>query len=219
MSARSGKKTSRTKVDTYKGFDIIKVKVEYYHWSNWNHCYESDWIERVEHYYEFCKEGESNRPSQAYNITAKNIAECKDGIDKFLKDDTLYFTDEEREKYVRKPNRKCQWAYGYDSLMKIMREHQKASKRMKVLIEDRLVDANFHPEASYLAQGDYKGYIALVRRDYKFKEKFEVYTATECKRIKDPKQFEEGLAKVIEQYLEEQGVKNTTASVKFIENW
>ena len=219
MSARSGKKTSRTKVDTYKGFDIIKVRVENYHRRLYGGGYDPNWIESREVYYEFCKEGESNRPSQAYNITAKNIAECKEGIDKFLEDDTLYFTDEEREKYVHKPNHKCDYAYGYDSLMKILKEHQKASKRMKILIEDRLVDANFHSEAGYLAQGDYEGYTALVRRDYKFKEKFEVYTATECKRIKDPKQFEEGLAKVIEEYLASQGVKDTSVSVGFVENW
>lgn len=219
MGVRSGQKTSRSKVDTYKGFDIIKVVTEYYHRRLYGGGYDPHWIESREHYFEFCKDGEENRPSQAYSITAKNIAECKEGIDKFLEDDTLYFTDEEREKYVYKPNRKCQWAYGYDSLMKIMREHQKATKRIKILLEDRLTDANFHSEAGYLAQGDYEGYIALVRRDYKFREKFEIYTATECKRIKDPKQFEEGLAKVVEEYLASQGVKDTTARVTFVENW
>ena len=219
MSVRSGSKTSRKVVETYKGFDIIKVKVERYHMRLYGGGYDPNWIESREVYYEFCKEGEGNRPSQAYNITAKNMAECREGIDNFIKDDTLYFTDEEREKYVHKPNHKCDYAYGYDSLMKILKEHQKASKRMKILIEDRLVDANFHSEAGYLAQGDYEGYTALVRRDYKFKEKFEVYTATECKRIKGPKQFEEGLAKVIEEYLASQGVKDTFVRVNFIENW
>jgi hypothetical protein len=219
MSARSGSKTSRKVVGTYKGFDIIKVKVERYHRSLYGGGYDSNWIESREVYYEFCKEGQGNRPSQAYSICAKNIAECREGINKFIEDDSLYFTDEEREKYVRKPNRKCDYRYGYDSLMKLLKEHQKASKRMKILIEDRLVDANFHHEAGLLSQGDYEKFVEDVRKEYKFREKFEVFTYTECKRIKDPKQFEEGLAKVIEEYLAAQGVKDTTARVSFVENW
>lgn len=219
MSVRSGSKTSRKVVETYKGFDIIKVKVERYHMRLYGGGYDPNWIESREVYYEFCKEGEGNRPSQAYSICAKNMAECREGIDNFIKDDSLYFTDEEREKYVRRPNHKCGWGYGYDSLMKLLKEHQKASKRMKILIEDRLTDANFHTESGLLSKGKYDEFTALVRKTYKFREKFEILTETECKRIKDPKQFEDGLAKVIEDYLASQGVKNTTAKVNFIENW
>ena len=219
MSVRSGHTTTRNVMESYNGFTIIKVTNIEYERDIFNPSRYSKWPKSREIHYEFCKDGEENRPTQHYNSWASNVAECKECIDNFIKDDSIYFTAEELEKYVYKPNRKCQWGYGYDSLMKIMREHQKATKRIKILLEDRLTDANFHSEAGYLAQGDYEGYIALVRRDYKFNEKFEIYTATECKRIKDPKQFEEGLAKVIEQYLEEQGVKSTTASVKFIENW
>jgi predicted DNA binding CopG/RHH family protein len=103
--------------------------------------------------------------------------------------------------------------------MKLLKEHQKADKRIKILLEDRLVDANFHSEAGLLANGDYEGYIELVRKTYKFREKFEVMTETECQRIKDPKQFEDGLAKVISDYLASQGIKDTSVNVRFIENW
>jgi len=219
MSVRSGSKTSRKVVETYKGFDIIKVKVERYHMRLYGGGYDPNWIKSREVYYEFCKEGEGNRPSQAYNISAKSMTECREGIDKFIEDDSLYFTDEEREKYVYKPNHKCGWGYGYDSLMKLLKEHQKASKRMKILIEDRLTDANFHTESGLLSEGDYDGFIKVVRKTYKFREKFEILTETECKRIKDPKQFEEGLANVIEAYLKSQGVENTTARVSLVENW
>lgn len=170
-------------------------------------------------HYDFCKEGDEKKPSQDYKVYAKSVAECMECIDNFIKDDSIYFTAEEREKYVYRPNRKCDWGYGYNSLMKLLKEHQKADKRMKILIEDRLEDANFSSEAGLLANGDYEGYIELVRKDYKFHEKFEVYTETECKRIKDPKQFEDGLAKVISDYLASQGVKDTSVNVKFIENW
>ena len=90
---------------------------------------------------------------------------------------------------------------------------------MKILIEDRLTDANYHTESGLLSEGKYDEFTALVRKTYKFREKFEILTETECKCIKDPKRFEEGLANVIEAYLKSQGVKDTTARVKFIEDW
>lgn len=218
MSVKSGKTTQRRIVKTHRGFSIIKVKVIEWWKSQFSSGY-SNIPDKVETYYDFCKEGNETRPSQAYECNAKSIAECMECIDNFIKDDTLYFTAEEYEKYVHKPNRKCDWAYGYDSLMKIMREHQKADKRMKILLEDRLTDANFHSACSYLSNCDYEGFENFVAKDCKFHEKFEVYTRTMRKAIKDPKRFEEGLKKVIEDYFLSQWVKDTTADVRYIEDW
>jgi len=219
MSVRSGHKTSRNPMTSYKGYTIIQVIEIEYERSIFDPSRYSDWPKRKEVHYDFCKEGDEKKPSQHYGAWASNVKECKECIDNFIKDDSIYFTAEEREKYVHKPNKKCDYCYGYDSLMKLLKEHQKADKRMKILIEDRLTDANFHSESGLLANGDYEGFIALVRKDYPFNEKFEVITATECKRIKDPKQFEDGLAKVISDYLASQGVKDTSVSVRFIEDW
>ena len=219
MSVRSGHKTSRNPMTNYKGFTIIQVTEIDYKRSIFDPSYYSDLVDRKRVYYNFCKEGNEKKPSQHYGAWAKNVAECKECIDKFLEDDSTCFTAEEREKYVYRPNRKCGWGYGYDSLMKLLKEHQKASKRMKILIEDRLTDANFHSECALLSEKKYNEFIELVRKDFKFREKFEVMTETECKRIKDPKQFEDGLAKVISDYLASQGVKDTSVNVKFIENW
>jgi len=219
MSVRSGHKTSREPLDIYNGYRIIKVTDIEYERSIFDPSRYSDWPKSKMVHFDFCKVGNEKRPSQHYGTWASNISECKERIDRFIKDDTLFFTAEEREKYVYKPNRKCSWAYGYDSLMKLLKDHQKADKRMKILIEDRLTDANFHSESGLLARGDYEGYIELVRKTFKFREKFEVMTETECKRIKDPKRFEEGLAKVIGDYLASQGVKDTTVNVRFIEDW
>lgn len=218
MSTRSGKKTSRNRMATYKGFDIIQVVVIKYYKPSYSDYY-TNIVDKKEVHYDFCKEGEYNKPSKAYECWASNVAECKECIDNFIKDDTIYFTAEEREKYVYRPNRKCDWAYDYDSLMKILKEHQKATKRMKILIEDRLTDANFHSESGLLAQGDYEGYKELVERDYQFQEKFEIITSSMCKRIRNPKQFELGLKNVIQNYLISQGVEKTSVKVKFIENW
>ena len=219
MSVRSGHKTSREPLEIYNGYRIIKVTEIEYERNLFDPSRYSRWPKSKEVHFDFCKEGDEKRPSQHYGAWAKNVVECKECIDNFIKDNSIYFTAEEREKYVYKPNKKCGWAYGYESLMKLLKEHQKADKRIKILLEDRLDDANFHSEASLLAEGDYEGYIELVRKTYKFREKFEVYTDTECKCIKDPKQFEDGLAKVIADYLASQGVKDTSVKVQFCEEW
>lgn len=221
MSKTDGITRSRRMVETYKGFSIIRVYAVHHWWNDYCKRYEMSrqYETKKEVYYEFCKEGNENRTSYAYGCQAKSIEECKECIDNFIADDTLYFTEEERDKYVYKPNHKCGWGYGYDSLMKIMREHQKAENRIKILLEDRLEDANFRTECGLLSEKKYKEFEEMVTKEYQFPEKFEVKTYTMRKRIKDPKQFEEGLKKVIEDYLVSQGVKDTSAEVKFCEEW
>jgi hypothetical protein len=225
MSVRSGKETKRTPMELYKGYRVIKVTRIEYHRSLWNNSlFDKNWIDHKEVYYNFCKEGDEKCPSKDYQVGVKNVEECKESIDKFLNGDNkgngdIYYTHEEFQKYVKKPNEKCDYAYGYDSLMKLMRQHQKADKRMKWFIEERLHDANFHSEGNILSTCDYAKFEEYVTNTNPFKEKFEVYTKTLRKRIKDPKQFEDGLAKVISDYLASQGVKDTSVNVRFIENW
>ena len=219
MGVRSGHKTSRTPLEVYNGYCIIRVtEIEYARSMFYSSRY-SDYPKSKEVHYDFCKEGNEKKPSQHYGSWASNIKECKECIDNFIKDDSIYFTAEEREKYVHRPNKKCDYAYGYDSLMKLMREHQKADKRIKILLEDRLVDANFHSWAGFLSECDYKGYEELAAKEHKFNEKFEVYTHTMRKRIKDPQNLVDGLNKVISDYLASQGIKDTSVEVRFCEEW
>lgn len=220
MSIRSGREKKREMLAVYHGYRVIKVTDIHYSRSLFDNTKFSRYPETIEIYYNFCREGDENYPSKMYDVRKKTASECHQCIDNFIKDDTTYFTIEERQKYVTKPNEKCEWGYGYNSLMKVMREHQKANNnRIKILIADRLEDANFHHEADLLKDGKYDEYAAYVRKEYTFKEKFEVMTMTECKAIKDPKQFEQGIAEVIANYLASQGVKNTSIDVKLIENW
>ena len=221
MSWRSGKKTSRNRVAIHKGFDIIQVTEIRYHKNIWGDGYDRHWIDKKETHYDFCKEGNDTKPSQAYECWASNIAECKECIDNFIKDDSIYFTAEERQKYVKKPNEKCDYRYGYDSLMKIMREHQKADKRIKILLADRLEDANFHTECGFLRDEDYKGFEEYVTKEHQFKEKFEVYTFTECKPIEDPQRLEAHIKSAIEEYFKahKMDVGNTSVEVKYCEVW
>ena len=225
MSVRSGKKTSRNPMTLYKGFYVIQVTKIEYHRSMWNPEYfDKNWIDHKEVYYNFCKEGDEKLPSKDYQVGAKNVAECKEAIDKFLSGDNkgngdIYYTHEEFQKYVKKPNEKCDYAYGYDSLMKLMRQHQKADKRMQWFLEERLHDANFHTEGDILSTCDYEVFEDYCAQQYTFKEKFEVYTKTLRKCIKDPQTLVEGMNKVIADYLASQGIKDTSVNVRFIENW
>ena len=219
MSVRSGHKTSREPLDIYNGYRIIKVTEIDYERSIFDPSRFTDYPKRKEVHYDFCVEGNEKTPSKHYDVYAKNVAECKERIDKFIEDDSTCFTAEERKKYVTDPNSKCGWGYGYDSLMKLLKEHKKATKRMKVLIEDRLSDANFHYESGLLAEGKYDEFEEFVTKDNPFIEKFEVYTTTLRKRIKDPKNLVEGLSKVINDYLASQGIKDTSVKVRFCEEW
>jgi hypothetical protein len=209
----------------YKGFYVIQVVKIEYHRSICNPGYfDKNWIDRKEVYYSFCKEGDEKCPSKDYQVAAKNVEECKEAIDKFLRGDNkgngdIYYTHEEFQKYVKKPNEKCDYAYGYDSLMKLMRQHQTADKRMKWFLEERLHDANFHSVSDILSTCDYAKFEEYVTKTFPFKEKFEVYTMTLKKCIKDPKSLEEGLNKAIEDYLASQGIKDTSVKVKFCEEW
>ena len=219
MSVRSGHETNRSIVRQYMGYSVIKVTEIQYARSLFNHSSFSSIIDSKNVHYDFCKEGDERKPSQHYQAYAKSVKECEDCIDNFINNKADYFTSAEYDKYVKNPNHKCNYAYGYDSLMRVMREHQKADRRIKILIEDRLTDANFHSACSYLANKDYEGFEKFVAEDCKLPEKFEVYTYTMRKRIKDPKSLVEGLNKVISDYLESQGVKDTEVKTKFIEDW
>lgn len=219
MGVRSGHKTSRTPLEVYNGYRIIRVTEIEYERSIFDSSRYSNYPKSKEIHYDFCKEGNEKKPSQHYGSWASNIKECKECIDNFIKDDSIYFTAEEREKYVYRPNKKCDCFYGYDSLMKLMREHQKADKRIKILLEDRLVDANFHWACHYLCVCDYNGFEEYCAKTFPFNEKFEVYTHTMRKAIKDPMALEDGLNKVISDYLASQGIKDTSVEVKFCEEW
>jgi hypothetical protein len=218
MSTKSGKTTKRTVIKTHKGFEIVRVTTIYYAKGFYGNYY-TDFVESCEEHYSFCKEGLSKRPSQYYNLWAKNSKECEEEIEKFIEDNSLYFTEEEREKYVYKPNRQCGWAYGYDSLMKIVKQHKKADKRMKILLEDRLTDANFHYESGLLSEQKYEELIAYVTKEYTFRERFTVTTFTQAKRISNAKELENGIAKAVEDYLKSVGIKDTTVKAQFVENW
>ena len=218
MSKSDGITRSRDKVETYKGFAIIRVFAVHHWWNEYDRCYEmsKQYETKREAYYEFCKDGEEKRPSQAYDVTKKTKGELKACIDEMLSGKAVYFTGSERERYVYRPNKKCEWGYGYASLMDILKKHKDADKRMKILLEDRLDDANFHYEAGLLSKENYQEYEDWVAKQFCFREKFEIITNTQRKRLGKPEELIGGLKKVLEDYLRERGIKDTTVDVKFV---
>ena len=218
MSVRSGRTTKRTPLDVYKGFRIIQViEIEYYY-SHFTHNY-TNLVNKREGHYTFCKDGEEKRPSQDYNAWAETKKECMECIDKFLADNTLYFTNEEREKYIYKPNRKNSWGFNRETITKLFNAWKKADKRIKRLYEDRLTDANYHSFCGLLCENDVEGAQKWIEKEFAYREKFEVYTKSPKARIKDPKALEEGINKAISDYLVKQGIKDTSVEARYIENW
>ena len=210
MSVKSGKTTKRIVVEeNYKGFDIIKVKViKYWYYAG----YYRDTIDKIETYFTFCAHGNSNRPTMEYGARADKLSEIKECIDNFIKDDCLYYTEAERNKYIYNPNSKNEWGFSYDDLIKLMNAHKKADKRIKQLYEDRLEDANFHSYCGYLADERYDDYIALARKEYQteFKVSIDRLTDKEIELVND------GIADAITAYLKSVGFKNAGVEVDLL---
>lgn len=218
MSRRSGFKTSREPLESYRGYRIIKVIDTEYFKSMYGNYY-TEYVKNKEVHYTFCKEGEEKRPSQDYDAWLKNKNECFDAIDSFIEDDSLYFTGEERQKYIYGPNHKNSWGFNRESLTKLFNAWKKADKRMRRLYEDRLEDANYHTFNGYLASNDIEGAQRYIEEEFPYQEKFELYTNSAKKRIKEPEKLIEGLNKAISDYLISQGIKDTSVKVRYIENW
>lgn len=220
MSYRSGHEINRNAVETYNGFSIIRRTEKFYHANPWGSGFCKDWVEDKTISFTFCPIGEEKHPSSDYLISENSKDGVKKRIDSMLDGKEIILTHGEFTKYVKSPNKKNDYLFTLQDLIKLMKNHQKGDAKTKYIIEERLTDANYHEEHDLISEEQYDEFEAFVLKRHALKEKFEVYTFTEdVKRIKNPKQFEEGLAKVIADYLANQGVKDTSVKVNFIENW
>lgn len=218
MSRRSGFKTSRTPLEVYKGYRIIKVtEIEYFK-SYYGNYYLDD-VKSKKVHYAFCKEGNEKRPSQDYDAWAKTKNECIEAIDNFIKDDTLYYTNEERQKYVYAPNHKNGYGFSRESLTKLFNAWKKADKRMKKLYEDRLENANYHSFNSYLTSNDIEGAQKWIEKTFPYREKFNVCIISPKTKLKNIQNLTEGMKKTIVEYLISQGLNGTDVELEYIENW
>ena len=163
MGLNSGKLTQKRVMETYKGFSIIRLKItEYWYFGgHYRNIVDKKYIK-----YQFCKEGEEHRPSQYYSTSFDNIEECKKAIDNFILDDCLYFTEDEINKYVYRPNHKNGWGFTKKMLLRLLNDWKKADKRIKILYEDRLTDANYHTLCGILCEEGYEKAKEWVYKDF-----------------------------------------------------
>ena len=212
MSSTTAKKVA----SDYKGFDIIKVKTTYFCYSSFYKCYDARFIDKTETHYTFCKAGMDKKPSQRYNAYADRVESCKKLIDQFLEDDSLFFTEEERNKYVYNPNRKNRYAFSYKSIMQLMKQHKNGTKRMQRLLEDRLESANFHSFCGLLSQKRYDEFEQLAAKELTINERFVVRISTEIKGVSTDKKFTDGLQKVVEDYVKSLGLTPNCIKVEYL---
>ena len=79
-------------------------------------------------------------------------------------------TNKDYDEIVRL-NKRNGWGFSIAMLMRACREHKKAyetgDERRVAMIEERLTDANFHSECSFLSEHDYDGYKKFIKEEWK----------------------------------------------------
>ena len=113
----------------YRGYHIIKITSKKHYWSDISNRY-LDAIDKTKVEFTFAN-ADDTRPSQETNCVFGSREECKEAIDKVLDNGTIYLTNEEANKWVSTPNRKCNWSYNYKSLTNILKSYKKSNKRRR----------------------------------------------------------------------------------------
>lgn len=162
MTMKVINKATRQKVGEYKGFLII-LEI----WT-----FENRFQREVREHYELCKKDETtptpwNRAKNRLTTWARTIEDIKHIADEILSGKKVVYTDAQRKKYVSNYNSKHGWGFSKQTLLQTMRMHQNGTPEMKLLMEDRLQDANFHDYSGLLATKNYEGFMKLLNEDYK----------------------------------------------------
>ena len=156
-------KTTRQKVEEYKGFLIIREI-----WEHQNGWYN---VEKSISYF-LCKPDETtpkpwNRAENRLYTWGRTIEDVKKIADELLAGKKVVYTDADRQKYVNNYNRKHGWGFNKNTLLATMRMHQNGTPEMKRLMEDRLEDANFHSYCGDLCENDYGAFMQRIENEIK----------------------------------------------------
>ena len=168
-----------TFVEEYKGYQIIKV-VQYKHsWDNWEKKYFKKFRGQLQGtknaYYTFCDSGADISKENTHYMTNRGDEEgCKICIDKLVDGTMYYFTNGEFHKEVTSYCAKKGWGFSKKDLLAMLKRHKSGTLRDKAIVEERLTDANFHSYCSLICDGDYNGYLELVRKEYANEFSFQV---------------------------------------------
>lgn len=157
--------TKKRFVEAYKDFNIYKKTTCYNKFSPMSREY-IDVCERKVIEYIFVNACKDKQPSMFFHQSSSTLNGIKDIIDKYLKNEYIIYTEADYRKYVSLPNRKNKWAFGNESLKKLLKQFKAANNVVRQLLITRLSDANFHSYAGYLENGEYDKYIALADEEF-----------------------------------------------------
>ena len=151
----------------YRGYHIIKITSKKHYWSDISKKL-LDSIERTFVEFTFAN-SDDTRPSQETNCVFGSREECKEAIDKMLDNGTIYLTNEEANKWVSTPNRKCNWSYNYKSLANVLKSYKKSNKRRRYGYLVMLENANLGAYSELLMKEEYDNFLLLAERQYPIK--------------------------------------------------
>ena len=151
----------------YRGYHIIKITSKKHYWSDISNRY-LDAIDKTKVEFAFAK-SDDTRPSQETNCVFDSKEECKEAIDKVLDNGTIYLTNEEANKWVSTPNRKCNWSYNYKSLANVLKSYKKSNKRRRYGYLVMLENANLGAYSELLMKEEYDNFLLLAERQYPIK--------------------------------------------------
>ena len=151
----------------YRGYHIIKITSKKHYWSDISNRY-LDVIDKTKVEFVFAK-SDDTRPSQETNCVFNSKEECKEAIDKVLDMGTIYLTNEEANKWISTPNRKCGWSYNYKSLANVLKSYKKSNKRRRYGYLVMLENANLGAYSELLMKEEYDNFLSLAERQYPIK--------------------------------------------------
>ena len=151
----------------YRGYHIIKITSKKHYWSDISKKF-LDSIENTFVEFAFAK-SDDTRPSQETNCVFNSKEECKEAIDKVLDMGTIYLTNEEANKWISTPNRKCGWSYNYKSLANVLKSYKKSNKRRRYGYLVMLENANLGAYSELLMKEEYDNFLLLAERQYPIK--------------------------------------------------
>ena len=130
--------------------------------------YDTTYVKTKRDYYGFCVKGgnvnkTSDRIYERFSFTYLDVMrEMANIIDDFEKGNVIMLTEKENYDWVDLPNKRNQYGFTYNGLLRIMIEYKKASEKRKFAYLERLTDANFHTERQYLEDENYDEYMNAI---------------------------------------------------------
>lgn len=152
-------------VENFNGYNIVR-EVE-----TWNRrvpftekVFYKECPIRQETYYFVCPIGEDwTKDKNFYAFCNYSIEGARGLVDQIIRG-KIVLTNEERRKWVIKPNEKNGWGFSKKMLFALLKAYQKETNpRRKLAYVERLEDANFHEEAHLLSENDFEGFKNLLK--------------------------------------------------------